>query len=181
MLIEVSCGNSTKYMSIHVQITTDRILSFLNLNGIISLSMSSSDLFKALRFFVVPITVMVLFFGFFCTEMFHAVSAEKHSAQTFDISESTTADCCNLSRMGHLDTWKGTFLMVTRDSGSALFLTLITSLALTVALWRPVASYTTHDPTHTRYRAYLRQFPDLNLFNQLRLAFSSGILHPKAY
>lgn len=181
MLIEVSCGNSIKYMSIQAHITTDRILSLLSLNGTISLSMSSPDLFKALRFFVVPITVTVLFFGFLCAEMFHAVSTEKHNVQTFTISKSTTAECCNLSRIGHLDTWKGMFLTVTRDSGSTLLLTLITSLAFAVALWRPVPSYTTHDPTHTRHRAYLRQFPDLNLFDQLRLAFSNGILHPKTY
>jgi len=141
--------------------------------------MFSQGLFKV-RSLVIPITVLVLSFGFFCTDMFHDMSVSKHTAQTFSISEQTTVGCCGTSLAGHLNTWKTTSLFVIRDFSMELLI-LVVSLALAIALWRPIELDTSHELAYARYRAYLRQYPDLNLFDQLQLAFSSGILHPKTY
>lgn len=131
---------------------------------------------------VVIAVLGVLTLGFFCTGMITHVSMHAPMASmnaTAVMSSDSQQECCNTTISKNIESWKSTLLVLPREvkDGPLLFL-----LALIITAF--VGSKFRNDPddSHRLSRGlYIRDNPELTLFNQLRLAFSNGILNPKIY
>ncbi len=143
-----------------------------------------SQIQKVIKFPIILATLGVLTFGFVCTGMASHVSmhdADMNSTEII-ISGANQQECCNTSFSKNIDTWKNIVLTIpdkTRDALSLLLLGLVLVLGYSwVSLWnrRPPIELDTG-----RLRLYIRENPNLILFNHLKLAFARGILNPKIY
>src|SRR3989344_659082 len=136
-----------------------------------------------IKFPIVLITIGALVFGFFCFGMFSKSATHMPMlGNTQSISMASEQQCCGTSISHHFNTWKNITLAVpdkVRDS-----LTLL-ALGLALILGGSWLSLRHHYPLPNldilRLRLYIRQNPDLLLFNHLKLAFARGILNPKIY
>lgn len=81
-----------------------------------------------------------------------------------------------------IESWKNTFLaapQTVRDSLALLALGLTLILAYNQLSFRD--RHFLFDPDIGGLHLYVRQNPDITLFNHLKLAFARGILNPKSY
>ncbi len=83
------------------------------------------------------------------------------------------AEVCAMTFAEHLANWQAMFT-TTAPQKMLAFVSLLLLVVVFVALF--LFSYYT-----TRWRLYIKQNPNLSLFNPLREAFSQGILNPKIY
>lgn len=143
-----------------------------------------SKIQKVIEFPVFLLTVWGLLFGFICVEMFHEPSIGMDttiSNQTL-VAIAGEENCCGTNMSQHIQSWRDTFLATpqgVRDALALLALGLILILGYSqVSLWNR------HPPIDldiSRLRLYIKQNPNLILFNHLKLAFAHGILNPKIY
>lgn len=137
---------------------------------------------KLTKFSITLITIGILLFGFVCTGMFSKASMDMSAINMGMTSEEHQQQCCSISTSHHIDSWKNIILTVpdkTRDALALLALGLALILGYSwVSLWN-------HRPPIEldigRLRLYIRENPDLILFNHLKLAFARGILNSKIY
>lgn len=143
--------------------------------------MFSSKIYKLIKLPIIFTTLGVLAFGFACTGMLNRQSM--HAQADMNVTAVMPVDnqeCCNTSISKHIESWKSTFLVLPREIKDGLLLLLIglvTALAFVGLRFK-------HDPDNRErlsYRFYIRDDPELALFNQLKLAFARGILNPKIY
>ena len=91
-------------------------------------------------------------------------------------------ECCNTSISKNIDSWKDIVLTLPdkmRDTWALLMLGLVLIFAFS---WTPLWNRRpTIDLDIGRLRLYIREHPDLILFDHLKLAFARGILNPKIY
>ena len=133
---------------------------------------------------VILIVLGVLTFGFACAGMTKHSFMHDADMNSFGVIMSGTnqQECCNTSISKNIDTWKNIVLTVpdkTRDVLSLLVLGLALVLGYGwISLWnrRPPT-----EPDVGRLCLYIKQNPDIILFNHLKLAFARGILNPKIY
>lgn len=91
-------------------------------------------------------------------------------------------ECCGASILHYFDTWKNITLTVPDKVRDSLMM-----LALGLALilggsWLSLRHrHLLPNLNVLRLQLYIRQNPDLLLFNHLKLAFARGILNPKIY
>ena len=139
---------------------------------------------QKLKLPIALITLGVLTFGFICTGM--ATHASMHSLGMNSVGVTMLGanqqECCNMGISKNTDSWKSIILVVPDKMRAALSL-LVFGLALVLgygwlSLWNRRPSI---DPDVGRLRLYIRENPDLILFNPLKLAFARGILNPKIY
>jgi len=145
--------------------------------------MSSLPIQKLLRFPVILITIGALVLGFFCFGMFSESAPHMTMlANTQSISMASEQQCCGTSISHHFNTWKNITLAVPDKVRDSLMLL---ALGLALILGGSWLSLRHHYPLPNldilRLRLYIRQNPDLLLFNHLKLAFARGILNPKIY
>ncbi len=138
--------------------------------------------FNLIKFPLILTVLAVLTFGFVCSGMVAHASMHSSSMSPLAVMSSTDNQqgCCNTSILKHIDSWKGTLLVLPREIKDALLLLLL-GLAVAFAL---VGLRQRHDPNGSHqvsYGLYIRDNPELALFNQLKLAFARGILNPKIY
>ena len=132
--------------------------------------------------FKLPITLIALgglVFGFLCTGIFHN---EIHMS-TMDMSSASAQQdqqCCNIGPAHQFGSWKNIILVApdkTRDTLTLLALGLILAFGYG---WSSALNRKPHFDLDAG-RLYVKENPDLILFNHLRLAFARGILNPKIY
>lgn len=138
---------------------------------------------KLIKLLILLLTIGALIFGFFCVGMFNKPTTHMvmmGNAQS--ISMPSEQSCCGSSISHHFDTWKNIALAVPDKVRDNLVL-----LALGLALilggnWLSVRHRNfLPNLDILRLRLYVRQNPNLLLFNHLKLAFARGILNPKVY
>lgn len=139
---------------------------------------------KFFKFSVVLITLGIVTFGFVCAGMASHTSMHNINMKSIEVAMSgaNQQECCNTSISKNIDSWKDITLTVpdkTRDILALLILgtTLIFGYSW-LSLWNRRPSM---EPGVGRLRLYIRQNPDLILFNHLNTAFARGILNPKIY
>lgn len=139
---------------------------------------------KLIRLPVVLLTMWILLFGFVCAGMFHEPSMRM---DTMTSNPTLTAiageeSCCGTNVSQHIQFWRDTFLAVPQGVRDALTLL---ALGLTLILGYSWVSLWNRRPSIEldigQLRLYIRQNPELILFNHLKLAFARGILNPKIY
>ena len=130
---------------------------------------------------IVPITVLTLAFGFFCTGLFddaHMQAAITDAPHMTSMSMQADLSCCGTGTTEHMDTWSLISQSLVRDARNILIL-LVVSLLVALAINRIPFVRTLNDfPAHRLYR---RRNRDLIVFHCLRLAFARGIIHPKVF
>lgn len=143
--------------------------------------MHSLDVQKIIKFPITLITIGILMFGFLCTGIFSKASMDM-SAMDMGVMTSHDQPCCTLGAGHHIDMWKNIILVnpdKMRDAWTLFMLGLALIFAYSwVSLWNRRPS---PDLDIGRLRLYIREHPDLLLFNHLKLAFTRGILNPKIY
>ena len=145
--------------------------------------LSSEKIKKIIKIPIILSTVLVLAFGFFCVGMFSKSATHMTILEnTESISMASDEECCGSSISHHFDTWKNITLAVSDKVRDSLML-----LALGLALilggsWLSLRHrYPLLNIDILGLKLYIRQNPDLLLFNHLKLAFARGILNPKPY
>lgn len=130
---------------------------------------------------VIFLTTWALLFGFVCVGMFHETSMEMTTDPTL-MAITAEESCCGTTMSQHIQSWKSTFLAVPqgfRDALALLALGLVLILGYSWFSFRD--RYPLLDPDIGGLRLYVRQNPDITLFNHLKLAYARGILNPKIY
>ena len=128
--------------------------------------------------------ILALVLGFFCTGIFtktpmHMTIIDSNALSTMQGEQS----CCGTSMSQHMNLLHNTSLALpdqARNNWGLIILSLI--FAFTV-IGKSLIKTTLVNENKLLifYKLYLRQNPDLVLFNQLKLAFARGILNPKIY
>lgn len=145
--------------------------------------MSFSQIQKVIKFPVFLLTVWALLFGFICVGMFHEPSMRMDMTSNPTLTAIAGQEsCCGTNVSQHIQSWRNTFLAVPQGIRDALTLL---ALGLILILGYSWASLRNRRPSIDldigRLRLYIRQNPELVLFNHLKLAFARGILNPKIY
>ena len=141
----------------------------------------TANYFKSIKSPVVLLTLAFLTFGFVCTGMF-GKQMDMSQMDMGMMSSEHGQQCCTIGVAHHINSWKDIVLTLPNKTRDALML-LALSLALIfgyswVSLWNRRPS---PDLDIGRLRLYIREHPDLILFDHLKLAFARGILNPKIY
>ena len=90
--------------------------------------------------------------------------------------------CCGTSISHHFNTWKNITLAVPDKVRDSLMLLALGLSLILGGSWLSLRHrYPLPNLDILRLRLYIRQNPDLLLFNHLKLAFARGILNPKIY
>ena len=88
---------------------------------------------------------------------------------------------CTMNFSEHVNIWHEMFTILPQNIfGFTSTLILFIILALTFIFWRNYF-YIFSQRIYYRYKLYLKQHPQINLFNYLEEVFSSGILNKKIY
>lgn len=145
--------------------------------------MLSLKIKKIIKFPIVLITTGALVLGFFCVGMFSKSATHMTMLEnTQSISMASEQECCGTSISHHFDTWKNITLAVPDKVRDSL---MMLALGLTLILGGSWLSLRHRYPLPNfnilRFKLYIRQNPDLLLFNHLKLAFARGIVNPKIY
>ena len=143
--------------------------------------MLSLSTLKLLKLPVVLIILGVLTFGFICTGMASHASMHGTDMDSPEVvmSGANQQECCNTGISKNIESWKSTLLVAPRAVKDGLLLLLGLATAFAFMGLRFI-----HNPDNREqlsYRFYIRDNPDLILFNHLKLAFARGILNPKLY
>ena len=140
----------------------------------------SSRLIRIIKFPTALITVGILLFGFLCTGIFHKGLMNMSAMDMGSLSAQQDQQCCNLGAAHQFDSWKNVILVAPDKIRDTLML-----LALGLAL---IFAYSLFSSWNNKPRfepdigrLYIKENPDLTLFNHIRLAFARGILNPKIY
>lgn len=143
--------------------------------------MGLTNVRKLIKFPVIFIVISALLFGFFCVSMFDKSSMEMEVMNMPGmVSIKAEHECCGDTMSQHIQSWTNTFLTTSQDLRNNFALW---ALGLLVALvfTRSRFSFASIDQMPFSDRLYLQQYPNLIIFNPLKLAFARGILHPKLY
>lgn len=143
-------------------------------------NMSLASFYQISKFFVIPVVLSVITLGFACSGMMNHVSMHDMGMNSVAVMSVNNQECCNTSISKNIGSWKSVLLVIPREIKDALFLLLLGF----VAAFSFVGLQFRHDPNDRgwlSYRFYIRDNPDLVLFNHLKLAFARGILNPKVY
>lgn len=125
------------------------------------------------RFFVLLSVLTLLFIGVFGMNL--SMSMQDDSKMSGCPLMVNSSSFCQMSVTEHISKWQQMFLAI--PFSGALFIL----LGLVFAVWYlSQINYFSLSPP-IRLRLYKREHPDIKLFDNLLLAFSKGILHPKIY
>lgn len=141
--------------------------------------MIALNYFKSIKLTVVLLTLSFLTLGFVCTGMVNHASIHDPLVSVTTTIPADGQQCCNSGISKHIESWKGSLLALPREIKDGLLLLL--GLATAFVLMGLCFNQNPNDPQKFQYKFYIRDNPELSLFNQLKLAFARGILNPKIY
>ncbi len=94
---------------------------------------------------------------------------------------SVSSDSCAMNISEHITLWQGMTLSLPQNIiGIVGALLLLVTLALVSTFWRN-SLYLFSPHIFSRFKLYIKQHPQMKLFNYLKEIFSSGILNKKIY
>ena len=123
--------------------------------------------------------------GFLCFSFINALPA--HAAMDLGSALShaqhltSLNNCCDTGTSDHMELWKSTFVGITPSLNQLMALVAIAIFAAFTFKDFFFAPRLDINFLFTRFRQYAREHPDIRTYNALRLAFASGILHPKTF
>lgn len=124
---------------------------------------------------LVLVIIGVLAFGSFCVGMIRHDSTQNHMNSAEIVQTNSQKECCKTGISNHVESWKSLILKTSRDMRDLLLLLVVgLVMAFSFGNLRP-------RPNLLSYHLYIRDNPNLSLFNNLKLAFARGILNPKVY
>ena len=88
-------------------------------------------------------------------------------------------EVCAMNFLEHIALWQGMFTILPQNTGLLDLLILAFVLIAVVAFWNPLTEFS--ELVASRWRLYIKQNPQIRLFNPLIEEFSQGILNPKIY
>ncbi len=90
-------------------------------------------------------------------------------------------NCCDTGASDHMELWKSTFEGI--PVSLQQFLALVAISIFAAFTFRDFFSVPRLNINFlfTRFKQYAREHPDIQTYNALRLAFASGIFHPKTF
>lgn len=141
-------------------------------------------LLKISKIQIILVTLGVLLFGFSCTEILghSSIHISSDSIGVAPVILTDSQGCCNTGISTDIGLWQNIILTVpdkTRDVLSLLALGVALILGYSwISLWNRRLSIGLDVGL---LRLYIREHPDLVLFDHLKLAFARGILNPKIY
>lgn len=141
--------------------------------------------FSSLRIQIVlgGFVLMSLIVGFLCISFIHAtkIHAGTGSAHMNHKAFVGLNSCCDAGVGDHMELWKSTLIGIPQNIQN-LFALLTVSLVVAFAFSRLFSIPRIEvNLSAVRYRQYVREHPNIALFDPLRLAFARGILHPKTF
>lgn len=146
------------------------------------LSLLKSDLVKTVLSGSVLLSFVVGFLciGFIQTMPAHA-SMDMGAMPTHAQKSGAFNNCCDTGASDHMELWKSTFEGI--PVSLQQFLALVAIAIFAASTFKDFFSAPRLDINFlfTRFRQYARAHPDIQSYNALRLAFASGILHPKTF
>jgi hypothetical protein len=135
---------------------------------------------KKLKLPIVLITFWALTFGFLCMGIFHKASMNMPMMDNSSMTSQNEQPCCGSTVSQHFNTWKSVLLVVPQQVRDNLLLLLFGLIATLVFAGWPFR-YRSPDIKTSLLWLYVKENPDIALFDHLRLAFARGILNPKIY
>lgn len=125
------------------------------------------------RFIILLSVVTLLFIGGFGMNLSMSIQNDGKMSKCPLMVQSSSF--CQMGIVEHISKWQEMFLAI--PFSGALFLL----FGLVFAVWHlSQRNYFSLSPPIS-LRLYKREHPDIKLFDNLLLAFSKGILHPKIY
>ncbi|MFA6295492.1 MAG: hypothetical protein WC666_03655 [Candidatus Paceibacterota bacterium] len=89
-------------------------------------------------------------------------------------------EVCTMNFSEHIALWEGMMTTLPQEIGALSLLALALLLVVVVAFWRnPLFEFSEH--IASRWRLYIKQNPQIRLFNSIIEQFSQGILNPKIF
>ncbi len=145
--------------------------------------MSPLKLQRLIKLPIILSTILVLVFGFFCVGMFSKSATHMTVAEdTSSMSMTSAQECCGSSIPRHFDTWKNISLAVPDRVRDTLILLALGLALILGSSWLSLRHrYPFPNLDILQLRLYIKQNPNLVLFNHLKFAFARGILNPKIY
>lgn len=90
------------------------------------------------------------------------------------------AEVCTMDFSEHIALWQGMMTSLPQNMGLVDLLILALVLVAVVAFWRsPLFEFS--ERVSSRWRLYIKQNPQIRLFNSFIEQFSQGILNPKIF
>jgi len=87
---------------------------------------------------------------------------------------------CTMNFSEHMALWQGMFMSLPQNTALLDMLTLALVLVAVIAFWHnPLTELS--ERVVSRWRLYIKQNPQIRLFNSLVEKFSQGILNPKIF
>lgn len=93
------------------------------------------------------------------------------------------AEVCTMNFSEHIAIWEGMFTSLPQNTGLVDLLILVLAIVLAVAViavWQKNL-FEFSERVSSRWRLYIKQNPQIRLFNSLIEEFSQGILNPKIF
>ena len=136
---------------------------------------------KLIKLSVLALTISMLLFGFLCAGMFSGASM--NAAMDMGVTSSWyNQQCCSLGVGHNVDSWKNIILIIPNKMRSILdLLALGSALIIGCALVSLRNRQLSSNLGIGRLRIYLREHPNIALFNHLKLALARGVLNPKVF
>lgn len=123
------------------------------------------------------ITAAILWFGTFGL-LYHMNDMEADGHVSGCLFDGPT-EVCAMNYSEHIATWQNMFTSLPQNISLINLLVLtVLSIALLIS-WRNILKL--FESITSRWRLYIKLYPQINFFNFLREAFSQGILNPKIY
>ena len=124
-----------------------------------------------------------LIVGFLCISFIHLspVHAGMGSHVSHKVSSATLNACCDVGVSNHMELWKSTLVGIPQSFQGFLALIVIGVAAAFVFSDFFVIPKRNLNLLTLRYKQYAREHPNIGIYDQLKLAFARGILHPKTY
>ena len=143
------------------------------------LSLSASRVQTALG----GLILISLVVGFLCISFIHATQAHAvmSSHSSHKASSATLNACCDIGVSDHMELWKGTLVGIPQSFQDLLVLIVIGVVATFVFSDFFTVPKLNINLLALCYRQYVREHPNIGIFNPLKLALARGILHPKTY
>lgn len=93
----------------------------------------------------------------------------------------SASEACAMTFSEHITIWQGMTLSLPQNMAGVMgALLLLVTLALISIFWRN-SLYLFSRHLFSRFKLYIKQHPQINLFNYLKEVFSRGILNTKKY
>jgi len=94
---------------------------------------------------------------------------------------SSPSDSCVMNFSEHITFWQGLTISLSQDMVGVMSIILMLAIIATALIFYSKELLLSSLRIFSRFKLYIKQHPQINLFNYLKEVFSSGILNKKIY